>query len=110
VTEAVNDLLSLIKRVILFEADYTVNEEIIKALGEIGDPRAIGDLERLARARTLYPRRRLKMQQLLFASLGRYPVESITGLLQIGERSGDATIRKSCKKLMQRDKAEQEQY
>jgi len=101
--ETVNDLLALIKRVILFESDYTVNEEIIKALGEIGDPRAIGDLERLARARTLYPQRRLKMQQLLFASLGRYPVESLTGLIQIGERSGDDTIRKSCKKLMERD-------
>ena len=107
VTEAVDDLLSLIKRVILFETDYTVNEEIIKALGEIGDPRAIGDLERLARVRTLYPQRRLKMQRLLFASLGRYPVESITCLLLIGEQSGDDAIRKSCKKLMERDNAEQ---
>ncbi len=109
VTEAVDDLLSRIKRVILFETDYTVNEEIIKALAKIGDPRAIGDLERLARARTLYPQRRLRMQQLLFESLGRYPVKSITGLLQIGKRSGDDTITKSCKKWMERNNVEQGQ-
>jgi hypothetical protein len=101
VTEAVDDLCAVIKRVIFFEADYTVNEEIIKALGEIGDPRAIGDLEKLALARTLYPQRRQQMQKILFESLGRYPVESIAGLLRIGERSGDDAIRKICKKWME---------
>ncbi len=102
VAEVTEDLLSLIKRVILFETDYTVNEEIIKALGDIGDPRAIPDLERLARARTLYPQRRAKMQRMLFGALGRYPRELIDGLLRIGERSNDDAIRKVCKKMMER--------
>jgi len=108
VAEATNDLLSLVRRVILFEADYTVNEEIIKALGEIGDPQAIEELERLARARTLYPQRRILMQRLLFESLGKYPIESIARLLRIGESSGDDAIIKSCKKLMERNNPKQE--
>jgi hypothetical protein len=102
IIEVTEDILSLIKRVILFEEDYTVNEEIIRALGEIGDPRAIHDLEKLARARTLYPQRRARMQQILFESLGRYPKESIAGLLKIGEHSENEQIRKLCKKLMER--------
>jgi hypothetical protein len=98
-TEVMGDILAKIKKLILFEADYGENEEIVKALGDIGDPRAVPELERLARARTLYPQRRLKMQRLLYASLDRYPKESIAGLLKIGDRSNDDEIRKSCKKL-----------
>ncbi len=102
VTEATGDILSKIKRVIIFEADYNENEEIIKALGDIGDPRAVSDLEKLAKARMFYPRRRAKMQRLLFGSLGRYPKESIFGLIKIGERSNDEDIRNACKKLSER--------
>jgi hypothetical protein len=102
IAEVTEDILSRIKRVILFEEDYTVNEEIIKALGEIGDPRAVHDLEKMARARTLYPHRRARMQQLLFESLGRYPKDSISGLLAIGERSENEQVRRTCKKLMER--------
>lgn len=102
VAEITEDILSRIKKVILFEEDYTVNEEIIRALGEIGDPRAITDLERFARARSLYPQRRAKMQLLLFESLGRYPKASIAGLLEIGERSEDERIRRLCQKLRAR--------
>ncbi len=102
VAEVTEDILSLIRRVVLFETDYAVNEELIKVLGEIGDPRAIGDLERLARARMLFPQRRLKMQRLLFQSLGRYPKESIAGLLALGERSNDDVIMQLCAKLKER--------
>ncbi len=101
-TEVVDDILAKIKRIVLFEADYNDNEEAIKALAEIGDPRAIPDLERLARARMLYPQRRAKMQRLLFRTLGQYPKESIQGLLAIGERSGNAEIKAICIKLKER--------
>jgi hypothetical protein len=102
ISEATGDILSKIKRIIIFEADYNENEEIIKALGGIGDPRAVPDLEKLAKARTFYPQRRAKMQRLLFESLDRYPKESIAGLISIGERSTDENIRKACKKLSER--------
>jgi HEAT repeat protein len=103
VHEVTEDVLSRLKRVILFETDYTVNEEIISALGEIGDARAIPDLEKLARASwSLYPHRLLHMKELLFESLGRYPQERIANLLTIGERLNSEKIRIACRKLMER--------
>jgi HEAT repeat protein len=99
----VEDILSLIKKVILFEADYTVNAEIIKALGEIGDPRAVPDLERLSRASwTLYPEALTKMKLALFEALGRYPKSAVEGLLALGEKAGDERIRRVCRKLAER--------
>lgn len=103
VADVTGDVLSMIKKVILFEADYTVNEEIIRALGEIGDARAIPDLKKFAKASwTFYPARLARMKVALFESLGRYPRESIADLLKIGNRSGDERIRRICGKLAER--------
>jgi len=103
VQEVTTDVLARIKRVILFEADYTVNEEIIRALGEIGDVRAIPDLIKLAHSGwTLYPQRQMKMKEVLFESLGRYPREAIAELIKTGEQLNNETIRRACKKLMER--------
>jgi hypothetical protein len=101
--EANDDILARIKRVILFDADYHWNEEIIKALGEIGDPRAIPDLEKLARASwSLFPRSLAHMKEMLFESLGRYPRGGIKTLLKIGEGSGNEKIVRACRKLSER--------
>ncbi len=97
------DLVSMVKKVILFDTDYTVNEEIIRALGEIGDPTAVPELERLARASwTLYPERLSRMKVALFESLSRYPKESIAGLLKAGERLNDDRIKRACRKFRER--------
>jgi hypothetical protein len=103
VHEVTDDVLSRLKRIILFETDYAANEEIISALGEIGDARAVSDLEKLARASwSLYPHRLLHMKELLFESLGRYPRESVSGLLAIGERLNSDKIRIACRKLQEK--------
>jgi hypothetical protein len=103
VTEATEDILTRIKRVILFDTDYMVNAEIIKALGEIGDPRAVPDLEKFARATwSLYPQSLMLMKEILFASLDRYPRDSIAGLLKIGERLNSDKIKRACKKLREK--------
>jgi len=103
VQEVTTDILARIKRVIFFEADYTVNEEIIRALGEIGDVRAIPDLMKLARSGwTLYPQRQMKMKEVLFESLGRYPREAIADLVRTGEQLNNETIRRACRKLLER--------
>jgi len=100
VADVVEDILPLIKRTILFETDYGVNEEIIRALGEIGDARAIHDLEKLAKAGwSLYRKSHAQMKITLFESLGRYPKESVAELIKIGERSDDDKIRMLCRKL-----------
>lgn len=103
VAEVVEDILPLIKRTILFETDYGVNEEIIRVLGEIGDARAIHDLEKLAKAGwSLYRKSHASMKITLFESLGRYPKESVAELIKIGERSDDDKIRMLCRKLGER--------
>jgi HEAT repeat protein len=103
VTDVVEDILPLIKRTILFETDYGVNEELIRVLGEIGDARAIHDLEKLAKAGwSLYRTSHGRMKITLFESLGRYPKESVAELIRIGERSDDDKIRMLCRKLGER--------
>lgn len=103
IAEVVEDILPLIKRTILFETDYGVNEEIIKVLGEIGDARALPDLEKLAKAGwSLYRKSHAHMKVALYESLGRYPKESIAELIKVGERSDDDKIRMLCRKLGER--------
>ena len=101
--EVVDTLLGKLKKVFLFELDYQVNEEIIWALGEIGSPQALPELEKLSRAAlTLHPSALARMKAAIFESLERYPRASIAGLLAIGERSSDERIKRACKKLRAR--------
>jgi len=103
VAEVVEHVLALLKSVVFFESDYKVNEEIIRVLGEIGDPRALPELEKLARGgMTLYRASQDRMKRTIFETLERYPRTGIAGLLKIGERSGDEKIRNICRKLAEK--------
>ncbi len=103
ITEVTVDVLSKIKRIILFETDYAENEEIIKVLGNIGDARAVPDLEKLAGATwSLYPASLMHMKETIYASLVRYPRVKITGLLKIGEKLNSDSIRRTCNQLMEK--------
>jgi hypothetical protein len=100
VAEVVPDLVPLFRKVMLIDADYGANEELIKALGEIGDRRAIPALERLARSTwTIFPKSLDRMKLTLYESLRRYPRESIQQLLEIGETLNDDRIKRECRKL-----------
>jgi HEAT repeat protein len=97
IVDVTEDVLSKIKRVILFETDYAENEEIIKVLGNIGDARAIADLEKLARATwSFYPKSLMHMKETIYSSLARYPREKIVGLIKIGEKLNSDTISRVC--------------
>ncbi len=101
--DVTEDVLSKTKRVILFETDYVENEELIRALGNIGDARAIPELEKLARASwSLYPRSLMRMKEAIYQSLARYPREKIAGLLMIGEGLNNDTIRRLCNQLKEK--------
>jgi hypothetical protein len=103
IPDVVGDVLSKIKRVILFETDYAENEEIIKVLGNIGDARAVPELEKLAGATwSLYPSSLMHMKETIYASLARYPREKIAGLLRMGEKLNSDTIRTICSQLMEK--------
>jgi HEAT repeats len=103
ITDVTEDVLSKIKRVILFETDYAENEEIIRVLGNIGDPRALPDMEKLARATwSLYPQSLMRMKETLYSSLTRYPPEKLAGLIGIGEKLSSDSIRRICSRLTEK--------
>ncbi len=103
IMDVTGDVLSKIKRVILFETDYVENEEIIKVLGSIGDPGAVSELEKLANASwSLYPSSLMHMKETIYSSLSRYPRETIAGLLRIGEKLNSDTIRRTCSRLREK--------
>jgi len=104
IAEVTEDILSKIKRVILFETDYRENEEIIRVLGNIGDARAVPELEKLASATwSLYPASLMHMKETIYASLARYPREKIAGLLRIGEKLNNDSIRRTCSQLKEKE-------
>lgn len=100
VTAVVEHVLALLKSVVFFESDYKVNEEIIRVLGDIGDPRVLPELEKLAKGGlTLYRTSQDRMRRTIFETLDRYPKQSIASFLKAGERSNDEKIRSICRKL-----------
>jgi HEAT repeat protein len=100
VEELVDDLLKLIKLHVFRKTDHKRNEEIVRALGRIGDAKALPVLQKLARKSwVLYPSDFLQMKLALFESLGGYPREHLTALLSIGSRAKDFRIRNLCSTL-----------
>ena len=50
----------------------------------------------------MYRKSHARMKVTLYESLGRYPHESISELLRLGESSDDEKIRQLCRKLAER--------
>ncbi len=99
--DVVEDLASMLKLRPLLRSGYQSNERIIRALGEIGNSRAVPALERLARSRwMLYPNTLLRMKIVLFESLDHYPKESLDGLLSMGSKSDSPRIKRVCIRMM----------
>lgn len=104
VQEVVPNLMARIKRVAVFKSDLITNEQIIVALGRIGDPLAVSFLEKLATGRffTLFRKRVVRMKRALFESLGGYPYDAILHLIEIGNRARDKQIRNICQKIIKK--------
>jgi len=99
VRDIVPDLLAILKTRVVFKSDFQKNEEIIRALGQIGDAAAIPTLEKLAKSAGFFHREaRLHMKQVLFTSLQGYPLEAVGSLLKIGQNSKEKSIRDACRR------------
>lgn len=97
VREVTDDLLTMIKTTPLFASHFEGNEIIIEALGEIGDPKAVPTLEKLAKTRWVINHKRMgHMRETLYRSLSGYPYEQIVKLLRRGRKGDDRAIRKIC--------------
>ncbi|HWR89376.1 MAG TPA: HEAT repeat domain-containing protein [Dissulfurispiraceae bacterium] len=94
VADMVPDLIEIIKPRILFPSDFSRYEEVIVALGRIGDPQAIPVLEKIAKATWTFASEQLEqLKVVLFKSLDAYPYEDLEDLLNIGLRAPDEHIR-----------------
>jgi len=103
VKEIVPDLLAMLKTLAMFKTDIQRNEQIIAALGQIGDTAAIPALLKLAKSGGLFQKEELlHMKQVLFTSLQGYPMDAVGQLLQIGQKSKDKNIRNACRKITAR--------
>ena len=90
----VDDLSGMIKVTAYRRSHYRRNEEIIKALGKIGDPKVIPLLERIARRSwAIFPSEARKVKVALFESLGEYPAEHLSEIMNVGTGSKDFRIR-----------------
>jgi hypothetical protein len=100
----VDDLSKMIKVTAFRRSHYRRNEEIIKALGKIGDPKVMPLLERIARRSwAIFPSEAWKVKLALFESLGEYPLEHLSTIMNVGRESKDFRIRTIANAFFKKD-------
>ncbi|NWF98991.1 MAG: HEAT repeat domain-containing protein [Nitrospirae bacterium] len=105
VNEAVDDLLHILKKRILSSYDIYQKISIVKALGEIGDPKAIVALkELLSSRRILFKNAMENLKEEIYKSLKNYPLDSIQDILREGLKSENEIIKNESRRLIQRVK------
>lgn len=78
-------------------------EAAIRALGRIGDARAVPVLDKLARRRwSMSKKHQLRLKQVIFESLDGYAAQDISDLLHFGIKDEDAVIRSNCEKILRK--------
>ncbi len=104
IKEAVPYLLKLLEKRDFVGIELEQKALIIRALGEIGDPRAVVGLERLYSAKSLLFRNAVEgLRREIVRSLRNYPPESIQPLLESGLRSENNEIRKMSEEMLNRE-------
>ncbi len=99
----------MLKTRVMFKTDIQKNEQIIAALGQIGDTAVIPTLVKLAKSGGLFRQEELlHMKQVLFASLQGYPRDAVGQLLEIGQNSKDKSIRNACRQIHSQGKLMQQ--
>jgi len=99
--EAVPLLLDMLKKMDVLGTEAYDKIPVVKALGEIGDPRAIEVLMKIMKSRTFLYRAALgDLKVEIFRSLRNYPRESVFPLLAIGINSKNDEIRAVSEKLL----------
>ena len=105
VREIAPDLASMIRRLMWRRSHFEWNEELVRALGKIGDPCALPAIEKIVRARfSLRRKSLLRLKTVVFEYLDRYPFDSLTGILNLGLELPDERIRSMCNRIVQAGK------
>jgi hypothetical protein len=102
VRDAVPQLLRLLARKSVDNADLLERIPIVKALGEIGDERALPALRELAGSRSLLSRGALeRVRDEVFLSLRRYPFTAARDLVEEGARSHAPRVSAECRRILE---------
>jgi hypothetical protein len=101
VKEAVPYLINYLEKRDLFGAEAYYRTDIVRALSEIGDIRAVETLEKICRARALFNRAHFEdLKVEIFRSLEKYPLESVRKLIEFGLGSRNDDIQALSEKLL----------
>jgi hypothetical protein len=99
--EAVPYLLEILEKKGLFGTEWHYKTSVVKALGDIGDPRAVVPLTRLYQSKTmLYGSFMEELKVEIFKSLSSYPQASVRSLVDQGLSSKNREIRAISEKLL----------
>ena len=101
VKEAVPYLIELLKKKDLFGTESYYKIAVVRALAEIGDPKAIEPLIKLYKSKTLFYKGVLdELKEEIFRTVQGYPRIAIRPLLELGRNSGNNGIRSICEELL----------
>ena len=91
-------LLALLRRADPLGRHRSLRVKVLHALGELGDPRVLGELKPFFR--TWLPQGSPEERRAAFVALARYPADVRNPLAQQGLRSLDPEIRSVCRQLL----------
>ncbi|MBI5076711.1 MAG: HEAT repeat domain-containing protein [Nitrospirae bacterium] len=101
VKESVPYLIKYLEKRDLFGTEAYYKTDLVRALGEIGDVRAMEALEKICHARALFYRGDLEgLKVEIFRSLENYPLESVRKLIEFGLGSRNDEIHALSEKLL----------
>ncbi|MBI5026258.1 MAG: HEAT repeat domain-containing protein [Nitrospirae bacterium] len=102
VSDVMDVLLQILGKRAVSEADYVKKEACVKALGDFGDSRAMPELERLYRSRSLFAAGAVKrLKEAIIQSMDKYPPDSAKRFLEAAISRKDE-MEKLCRDMLNR--------
>lgn len=97
----VRPVIPQLEAVAVQRGETSPRESALRALGQIGDPKAIPALTQIARARWRLAKSQTRyLKRVVFDTLDNYPSEAVHNLLRYGLKQKDAVIRAACERLL----------
>jgi hypothetical protein len=104
IREVVPDLIQMLKKWGISGADLYNKIPIVKALGDIGDPRALEVLKDLLSGKNiLFKGAADKLKEEIYRSLRNYPYNDIKDLLRAGLKSKNSAIKQEAMRLIREE-------
>jgi HEAT repeat protein len=99
IREGVGPLLRIVQGNDVFGSRRSLRVKAIRALGELGDPSSLGELQRFLRDSILpWPSKEERLAA--WESLAGYPAESRIDFVERGARSRDRQVREICERMI----------